>query len=621
MANFQIIDTDEQLAIVKKIIKENTSLGASIDPKDTLRAINKWKTDGLRSHSIEPRNPHQETYLLVYQIYEGLCKQSSLVDFQELLLAAVELAENLAVRDYFHSRYQQIFVDEFQDTNAIQYRLLGLISGEQAALTIVGDDDQSIYGWRGAKVENLQLFLHQHPEHQLIRLEQNYRSTSAILEGANAVIAKNPSRIGKKLWTEANGGVPIQIVASQTGYEEAEYIVKSIQAQAEQGMAYDEFAILYRSNASSRLLEEALIKKSIPYVIYSGTRFYERAEIKNLLAYLRLLVNQDDDMAFARIVNFPPRGIGDKTIGEIVARAEVASMSLWRAGKALVAEPGRNKGGMARLSLFFELLEELQNLYAEKTLALSEFIERIIEKIAVREYYRNTNRPEELARIENMNELVEVATEYHAFDEPLLELLSNLVLDGAEEQQETAKPSVQLMTVHTAKGLEFPCVYIVCCEEGMFPHEMSKDDPKQLEEERRLCYVAITRARQFLYMTYAQERHRFGQYITNPPSRFLEDLPEDCVEFRSHKFAKFASPSSYKKKALSAHKKTPSSNSKPVSSDISPMLGAKVKHPSFGKGVILNIAGSGASAKYQIKFQPPSGLKWIMANFAELEFL
>ncbi|MDH5628751.1 MAG: DNA helicase II, partial [Gammaproteobacteria bacterium] len=494
---FQIIDSDDQLRLVKRIIKELNLDDTQWPAKQAQWFINKQKDDGLRPQDIQHRGDlFTSTHCKIYYQYEQACKTAGLVDFAELLFRCYEvLRDNKHLREHYQDRFKHILVDEFQDTNAIQYEWLKLFAGKDNGITIVGDDDQSIYGWRGAKIENIQRFGKDYQPLKTIRLEQNYRSTGCILKAANAIIANNSERLGKNLWTDGNDGDPISVYAAFNEQEEARFIASKIAEWFEQGNAYHQAAILYRSNAQSRVLEEFLIQRQIPYRIYGGFKFFDRAEIKNVLAYLRLMYNRKDDASFERVVNVPARGLGAKSVEQIRLTARSQQISLWDAATQLIAEKGLSTKALQGLSSFLDIISETFD--GMENLSLEEQVGITIEASGLLEMYAQEKGEQAIARKENLAELQAAAREFDTEDypelSPMLAFLTHASLESGENQAEKYEDCVQLMTLHSAKGLEFPLVFIAGMEEKLFPHMMSMDEPDKLEEERRLAYVGVTR--------------------------------------------------------------------------------------------------------------------------------
>jgi DNA helicase-2/ATP-dependent DNA helicase PcrA len=548
----------------------------------------------------------------IYAAYQEMCDRAGLVDFAEILLRSFELLkQNAEVRGHYQQRFRHILVDEFQDTNAIQYQWLRLLAGSSAKVMIVGDDDQSIYGWRGARVENIQQFLKDFDGADTIRLEQNYRSTATILKAANAVISNNQSRLGKDLWTDGSEGESISLYTAFNELDEARFIVSRIRDWHNKGNPLTDTAILYRNNAQSRVLEEALIQDGLHYRIYGGLRFYERQEIKDALSYLRLINNRQDDAALERIINTPARGIGDTTLDKVRQQARAQGQTLWQALEQLLQEKQLSGRAANAIAQFMQLIGQLDAELTE--LPLHEQAEHVIKQSGLYAMYQAEKGEKAQTRIENLNELI---TACQNFDSPLLEemsplsaFLSQAALEAGEYQAEEHSDAVQLMTLHTAKGLEFPLVFVCGLEEGLFPSQQSGDDPVRLEEERRLCYVGMTRAMQKLYLCHAQSRRLYGQEQYPKPSRFLRELPAECVEeirlttqvsrpLVNNRFSGAASHSAFENTGFK--------------------LGQRVLHEKFGEGTVLNYEGSGPQSRIQVNFDQ-LGSKWLMTAYARLE--
>jgi len=529
--NFQIIDSEDQLRLIKRLIKDHELDENRWSPKSVQWTINAHKDEGRRAEHVDHHDdPFEKVLCKLYLAYEKACQRSGQVDFGELLLRSHELwLQKPELLAHYQNRFRHILVDEFQDTNTVQYAWLRVLSGNQCAVTVVGDDDQSIYGWRGAKIENIQRFSEDFPSTRMIKLEQNYRSSANILNAANAVIANNSDRLGKDLWTEDSEGETISLYAAYNEQDEAQFIVQRIddhyEGRIDEGRQYADQAVLYRSNAQSRVLEEALIRSGIPYRIYGGQRFYDRLEIKNATAYMRLAFSRDDDAAFERSVNTPTRGIGNKTVELIRERARVASTSLWGAAIAIVSDntlTSRAAGAVTRfLSLIDDIAEQLPQM------GLPEFAAYALEASDLVAFHGKETGEKGRARVENLQELLNAARQFQPEDDTqaLREFLDTAALDAGDQQADAHLDAVQLMTLHSAKGLEFPVVYLTGMEENLFPHKMSAEDPEQLQEERRLCYVGITRAMQKLYLCYAESRRWYGQESYNALSRFVREIP------------------------------------------------------------------------------------------------
>ncbi|WP_447927456.1 DNA helicase II [Vreelandella sp. EE27] len=620
--NFQIIDSDDQLRLVKRLLKDYNVDDERYPPRQVQSFISGCKEEGLRAHQV---NVDGDGYLSqmveLYERYQFTCERGGLVDFGELLLRSLELLrDNPALLNHYRERFGHVLVDEFQDTNTLQYAWLKLLTGMQTPMTAVGDDDQSIYGWRGAKIENIRRFEDEFPQTHTVRLEQNYRSTSAILDAANALISHNSERMGKNLWTDGVEGEPISVYAGFNDLEEARYIVDTIKERVDEGVNRRDVAILYRSNAQSRLIEETLIRQGMPYRIYGGHRFYERLEIKNALAYLRLLLNRDDDASLERVINVPTRGIGTRTVEILRHRARLESVSLWQALHDAVGD-GTLKGRAGNaVQTFANLIEQLDNDAAG--LSLYEIIDHVIEHTGLIEHHKSERGEKGQARVENLGELVTAArafTQGDAFETPeagegmtaLEAFLSEAALNAGDHEAEEFEDSVQLMTLHSAKGLEFPVVFIAGVEEGLFPHKMSVEEPGRLEEERRLCYVGVTRAMQKLYLTHAETRRLHGKEVFPRPSRFLRELPPHLLEevrLRGH----VARPVTASARPNYAQTSIESDGELPELH-----VGQRVSHPVFGEGMILNAEGQGARARVHVSFEG-EGDKWLVLGFAKL---
>ena len=623
--DFQILDSDDQLRLIKRL---NRSLHIDEEKwpaKQCQWYINGQKDEGLRAANIEHfDDDYTKTMLDVYRAYEEACDRGGMIDFGEILLRAHELwLKNPQVLSHYQNRFRHILVDEFQDTNSIQYAWLRVLAGNENQLMVVGDDDQSIYGWRGAKIENIQQFSVDFPDADTVRLEQNYRSTSTILQAANKLISNNQGRLGKNLWTDGAEGEAIGLYEAFNEQDEARFIVDRIQDWFNSGNRRSDSAILYRSNAQSRELEEALLRVGMPYRIYGGHRFYERLEIKNALAYLRLLINRNDDTAFERIVNVPTRGIGGRTIDLIRGIARQEPCSLWTAcGKAINESHLTSRAANAILA-FLELIDKMQ--HACDDLELHEKAEHVITNSGLVQHHEKEGGEKARARIENLQELVTAASNFDDVDmEEDFDLKSNkflaafldkAALDAGDTQADESDDAVQLMTLHSAKGLEFQLVFLAGLEEGLFPHKMSMDNLSGLEEERRLCYVGITRAKTMLYMSHAESRRLHGDINLCRPSRFIKEIPKELIsEIRLKSTVRRQTGhaiSSGLSSGLSANAEIPQTN-------IS--LGQRVIHGKFGEGVVLNYEGQGTNARVQVNFDEV-GSKWLVLSYAKLEVL
>ena len=613
---FQVLDSDDQLRLVKRVAQQLELDDGRFPPRQIAWWINAQKDEGRRPQHIQPGDdPWTDALRRAYALYQERCDRAGLVDFAELLLRAHELLRDTpALLGHYRARFRDLLVDEFQDTNAIQYAFVRVLAGDSGRVFVVGDDDQAIYGWRGARVENVQQFLRDFPGARTIRLEQNYRSSANILNAANAVISHNPDRIGKQLWTDSGEGEPVDVYAAYNEMDEARFVVERIRQWVREGGSWSEAAVLYRSNAQSRALEEVLLAEQVPYRVYGGMRFFERAEIKDTLAYLRLVANRADDAAFERTVNTPVRGIGDRTLDEVRRRAREHGVSLWQAAGALVAENALAARARNAVAGFLSLIEALD---AETTdLALKDRVDHVLARTRLREHWSSEARGQLDAesRLENLDELVSVASRFSRaeLDEDqqsmseLVAFLSYAALEAGEGQAQADEDGVQLMTLHSAKGLEFPLVLLVGVEEGVFPSSKSLEESGRLEEERRLAYVGITRARHKLVLTWAESRRIHGMDMYGMPSRFLREIPGHLLnEVRPR--VQVARPMAAPPRA--AH---------PVLEQPALKLGQAVAHASFGRGVVTDYEGSGAHARVQVNFEQ-AGSKWLVLAFANLQ--
>ncbi|MCB2264179.1 MAG: DNA helicase II [Candidatus Thiosymbion ectosymbiont of Robbea hypermnestra] len=607
---FQILDSDDQYRLIRRTLKAMELDEARWPPRQCQGFINQQKDEGRRPEHIDGGGDfYLDRMLEIYTEYQGACARGGLVDFAELLLRTHELLRDRPdILHHYRERFAHILVDEFQDTNAIQYAWLRLLTGAADKLFLVGDDDQSIYGWRGAKVENIQSFQRDYPGTRIVRLEQNYRSTGNILNAANALIENNPSRLGKNLWTQDGAGAPIRRYAAFNEVDEARFVVEGIRRYTqEEGYRRSECAILYRTTAQSRLFEEALIQTQLPYRVYGGLRFFERAEIKDTLAYLRLLANPQDDAAFERVVNTPTRGIGAKTLDILRTQARELGCSLWRATADMAAAgtlPSRAAGALGR---FLGLIDTQRE--ATRDLALPELTARVVAASGLPEHYEKAKDGRGVDRIENLEELVNATRRFAREIEDdegdiLGTFLSHAALEAGEAQGGQYEDRVQLMTLHSAKGLEFPIVFIAGLEDGLFPHSLSVDDPERLEEERRLCYVGMTRAMRHLYLTHAESRRLHGNESYPFVSRFLREIPAELIE-------------EVRGGGLSRPAAIPgASASDPGAGGF--RLGQRVRHPKFGEGTVIDSEGSGTSARLQVNFEAV-GAKWLVVAYAKLE--
>ena len=626
--NFQILDAEDQFRLIKRI---NRSLHIDEDKWPARQCqwyINTQKDEGLRAVNIEHFDDnYTKTMLDVYTAYEEACTRGGMIDFGEILLRAHELwLKNPQILEHYQKRFQYILVDEFQDTNAIQYAWLRVLAGgnygRNKQLMVVGDDDQSIYGWRGARIENIQQFNVDFADAEIVRLEQNYRSTSTILKAANGLIANNQGRLGKKLWTEGVEGEHISLYEALNEQDEARFIVDRLQDWFNNGNQRSDAAILYRSNAQSRELEEALLRVGMPYRIYGGHRFYERLEIKNALAYLRLLANRNDDTAIERIINVPTRGIGGRSLDVIRTVAREENVSLWQACARCVNENLAGSRAVNAILAFLELIDKLQSEC--EGLELHEKVERVIANSGLIQHHEKEGGEKALARKENLEELVNAASNFDDValgDEVdvkspafLAAFLDQASLDAGDTQADETDDAVQLMTLHSAKGLEFPLVFLAGMEEGLFPHRMSMDKIASLEEERRLCYVGITRAKSKLYLTHAESRRLHGEVNLCRPSRFIKEIPKQLIDEIRLK----ATVSRTKIHRRNGMHDSLSSGAEIPQTEIS--LGQRVAHGKFGEGVVLNYEGQGSNARVQVNFDA-EGSKWLVLSYAKLKVL
>jgi DNA helicase-2/ATP-dependent DNA helicase PcrA len=610
--NFQVLDSDDQLRLVKRVMKNLQLDDAQWPPKQSQHFINAQKDEGLRAEHIDAHGDlYQRTMVKVYAAYQAACEQAGVVDFAEILLRSHELwLKNPELLQHYQQRFQTILVDEFQDTNTIQYAWIRVLAGKNTHVIAVGDDDQSIYGWRGAKIENIQRVSEDFAQTKTVRLEQNYRSTANILNAANAVISNNTGRLGKDLWTDGEAGDLIDLYAAFNEHDEARFAVDKIESLLlNDHLRKDDMAMLYRSNAQSRVLEESLIRAGIPYRIYGGQRFYERLEIKHALAYVRLIANRHDDTAFERVLNIPPRGIGNKSVEVLRSVARDEGCHLFEA----VAHISQHKLLPARavtaLTAFIDLLASIDQSAQDEE--LESLIDMTIEQSGLIPFFKKEKGEKAQARLDNLAELVTAAREFNAIDSedssPLQQFLDNAALDAGDSQADEFEDSVQLMTLHSAKGLEFSHVFLLGLEENLFPHKMSMDEPGRLEEERRLCYVGITRAMQRLFISYAESRRLYGTENYQRPSRFLKEIPAELVQ-------------EIRLNAQVSRPVTSSAYKKPEPTDVPVQLGGTVMHPKFGEGVVLQYEGSGSSTRIQVNFAE-AGSKWLVLQFAPLEVL
>ena len=611
---FQILDSADQLSAIKRLLKALNVDDEKYPPRELQHFINGQKEAGLRPSAVEAWDGYTKKRVELYEAYETQCNKEGVVDFAELLLRCYELlARNEALRRHYQERFRHILVDEFQDTNVLQYKWLKLLTGEDGCLFCVGDDDQSIYAFRGAEVGNMRDFEREFKVANVIRLEQNYRSHGNILDAANAIIKHNENRLGKNLWTDAGAGEPIRVFEAYSDLDEARWIVEEIKALARDGHARSEIALLYRANAQSRVLEHALFSAGLPYRVYGGLRFFERQEIKHALAYLRLIANPDDDTSFARVVNFPTRGIGARSIEQLQDAAKGAGSSLFAAAA--------NSGGKA--AAFVALIGKMKEV---AHLPLPELVDHVVELSGLRAHYQTEKEGQD--RLANLDELVNAAASFVAeegavseegeLSADLIAFLAHAALEAGEHQAGEGDDALQLMTTHSAKGLEFNIVFLSGLEEGLFPHENSLAEPKGLEEERRLMYVAVTRARQRLYLSHAQTRMLHGQTRYNLPSRFIEEIPAGLVKWLTPKIAKQGGVHGGVSPRLTFAEQPRTVYAPRDGAGGGWRIGQSVRHAKFGEGIIVNLDGGGEDARAQINFGS-AGMKWLALAIAKLE--
>src|SRR6204780_1203400 len=608
--SFQILDSEDQARVLRKVLKALDLDETRWIPREILWFINAQKDEGHRpKHIKDDGDPTRRQLIKIYQAYEDACQRAGVVDFAELLLRAYELwRDNAPLLEHYRARFRHVLVDEFQDTNAIQYKWLMLLAGPSGLPFVVGDDDQSIYRWRGARVENLQQFRRDFPKAVLYKLEQNYRSTGTILKAANALISNNAGRLGKTLWTSGADGERVKLYAAFNERDEADFVGNRIREWVAHGGARREVAVLYRSNAQSRVFEEAFLNARMPYRVYGGLRFFERAEIKDTLAYLRLIASRADDTSFERVVNMPVRGIGAKTMDTVRDHARSTATSLWNSAIACAQSALPQRAALA-LQSFMELIDKLAR--EVNGLELHEQVDHVIQMSGLIEHFKKEKGDRGEGRIENLLELVSAArgfspeTEAETELSPLESFLAHAVLESGEGQADPYDDCVQMMTLHSAKGLEFPVVFLAGMEDGLFPHQRSVADLAGLEEERRLCYVGATRAMRHLYITYAEQRRLYGVDTYGQPSRFIGELPPDLIEEIRPRF-QVSRPIFVKRS--SSLEETPAPNMR---------MGSRVRHAKFGDGVVLNFEGNGPHARIQVNFER-QGTKWLMLSYANL---
>jgi DNA helicase-2/ATP-dependent DNA helicase PcrA len=609
---FQILDSDDQLRLVKRTIRTLELDETHFPPRQVQWYINGHKDEGRRPNHIDDENdPITQQYIRLYTAYEASCARAGAIDFAELLLRSLEtLRDNAALLAHYRKRLQHLLIDEFQDTNAIQYAWIRLLAGDTGSVFAVGDDDQSIYAWRGARVENILNFDKDFSSAELVRLEQNYRSSGNILKAANALIDKNHGRLGKNLWTAGSEGELITIYNAYNETDEARFIVETITDQVADGGQRKDCAILYRSNAQSRVIEEYLVAAGVSYKVYGGLRFFERAEIKDALAYLRLATHTYDDVSFERIINQPARGIGDKTVSDIRIEARGRNIPMWEAASDLVQEKRLKGRANTAVAAFMSLMEKMRESIAE--LALPQQVQTVADMSGLIEHFKKDQSDRGQSRVENVEELANAARTYvhHAADDPDLnaldEFLAHAALEAGEGQADADDNAVQLMTLHSAKGLEFPVVFMAGMEQGLFPHQRSAEDPVRMEEERRLCYVGITRAEKKLYMTMAEQRRLYGRDQYNPPSKFVAELPAELLEEIRPRM----------QVSMPVYRREQSYVQEEYDTGLS--IGQMVKHGKFGVGIVLDQEGQGKQARVQVNFQD-AGSKWLVLAYANLQ--
>ena len=611
---FQILDAEDQQRLIRRLLKSLDLDETTWVPREVQWFINHHKDEGQRAGQLTDDGDQTRRQLIqLYRLYQENCEKAGLVDFAELLLRAYELwKNNPELLAQYRRRFRHILVDEFQDTNAIQYAWLRLLAGTTGVPFVVGDDDQSIYRWRGARQEHLRRFQKDFPGSRTVKLEQNYRSTKTILSAANAIIGHNTGRLGKELWTAGSEGAPIRLYRAYNERDEAEFVIGRIQDWIRQGNSRSEVAVLYRSNAQSRVFEEVLLRAGLPYRVYGGQRFFERAEIKDALAYLRLLTNRDDESAFERIVNVPTRGIGSRSVDAIREYAKANALSLWHAAQVVAASDGGSRGAKA-IQVFLHLIETLARDTAG--LALHEQVDHVIQRSGLIDHYRKEPRDRAEARLENLDELVSAARSFDPDETadaeesmpPLVAFLANAALEAGDAQGDAWDDCVQLMTLHSAKGLEFPVVFLTGLEDGLFPHRRSLNDAEGLEEERRLCYVGATRAMSELYLSHAEQRRLHGKDSFEQASRFISEIPVELIEEVRPRL-NVAQPA-YRRGGSSAEEAA-----------FGIRLGQRVRHGKFGEGIVLSYEGAGAHARVQVNFEE-SGAKWLVMSYANLEVM
>jgi len=609
---FQIMDMQDQLAMIKRVYKAHNIDDERFPARQLQSLINASKEEGLRPNQVEAHDEFTRRQVEHFALYEQACQRDGVVDFPELLLRTYELlTQHEGLREHYRRRFSHILVDEFQDTNVLQYKWLKQLTSPQTSVFAVGDDDQSIYAFRGANVANMQHFERDFANAapvKLIKLEQNYRSHGRILDAANALIKHNQARLGKNLWTADAEGEPVRAFAAPSDIDEAAFIVDVVNGLVADGVSPAEIAVLYRSNAQSRVVEHALFNAGMPYRVYGGMRFFERAEVKHALAYLRLIASPADDGAFLRVINFPPRGIGARSIETLQERAQATGSSLWQTA---CSQPVAGRAGSS-VAAFVGLIESMRN--ATHGLPLPEAVDHVVHASGLLAHYTGEKDGQE--RVDNLQELINAADGFlretereigEGGDDPLMSFLSHAALEAGETQAAEGRPALQLMTVHSAKGLEFHTVFVTGLEEGLFPHENSMSEFDGIEEERRLAYVAITRARRRLYLTHAQSRMLHGQLRYNVASRFLEEFPDGLVQWLSARRRDFTMVEDAAPATRVVAREVPGWR-----------IGQSVKHAKFGLGIIIDAEGRGDDARVQVNFRE-AGVKWLALEYAKLQ--
>ena len=632
--NFQLIDSEDQIRLIKRIFRELKIDEKEWSPKECANFISTQKEKGLRADNLKPEDPKQAMWQTIYRDYQAICDRVGYVDFSELILRAYELlCRNENVLNYCRHRFSNILIDEFQDTNKIQYWLVKKLAGDTANVMIVGDDDQSIYSWRGANADNLQMFINDYPETEIIRLEQNYRSTGIILDTANKLIANNQNRLGKNLWTDSGDGEKISLYVGFNDIDEARFVVGQIKKYHDDGHNYASCAILYRNNVQSRIFEDTLLQAGVPYQIYGSIRFYERQEVKLALAYLRLLHDHDNDMAFETTVNTPTRGIGNVTLDKVRLCAKQNNISLWNACLMLIQKNALTERQRSGISRFLELMESIHVEVNE--LPFYKQLDAIIKLSGVLQMYEQEPGIKGQARLDNLEELVSSAEQFFRVNQDnviqdnetgkTLTVLESFLAFTSLESRDVVnqQDSVQLMTLHSAKGLEFDSVFIVGLEEGIFPAQRSSQERDKMEEERRLAYVGITRARKFLTLSLSELRRLYGREERNLPSRFLAELPVDNLQEISYRanltsFNNNDDDTFTKDEQFYQDRKKSYIKKKKESDGYT--LGRKVKHNRFGEGTIVNLDGEGEHRRVQIAFVN-EGVKWLVVKLANLTLM